>query len=565
MILLLALGCTDVEATPDPQATPEERLDALAPGASPSLSKTVALYTRDLDSVADVLEQVEPALVPMLLPKDSAVLNDDVEEVLQLDAPDIATVQIKRTADKNQATFRGRVTGLNLDTVQILVQSSGGPTPDWRYDLATPIQRGEVIAGGTKVSSSVAVPGEAVKSDKGWDFEFSVPGSGPMSLIVRAVAAPSDENSSSGGSGTTGEREMVDDAPGGVYGSQSEAVRLLIDLLQDEDIGGKDPDLLVAVALTWAPWLDLVQTAIQPTVRADAKARMRYADEVDRWLEKRAAGWTVHGLGGIQKVLWAWPGAESAVYGARPLGWEQEKLSMEAYRFHVAGVDTLRILRDDLPFDPGGFITADQRDARIWKDLDYRAEDSGMEALCDQKLLDRRTCFRWERDHAEGRSLGTVDSAPVALNLGTSAAMQTHRWTEEDSFAGDCATATTVAIAAFQAVGLAPLAIGWAGDTWYEPTHNMPLVWNGKRFAPMQAGPSEKWNGHAAFIYATLPPINAAALSLGWGGAGARGPAVPGTQTTYGELNTWLDDGIPAESVLRWLEEGRQGQWPEIQ
>ena len=55
MILLLALGCTDVEATPDPQATPEERLDALAPGASPSLSKTVALYTRDLDTVADVL------------------------------------------------------------------------------------------------------------------------------------------------------------------------------------------------------------------------------------------------------------------------------------------------------------------------------------------------------------------------------------------------------------------------------------------------------------------------------------------------------------------------------
>lgn len=546
MILALALaGCG---LAPEPGATPEERLDALAPG----LAAAVAAQTDDLGSVADVLEQAEPALVPMLLPRSAGPLTDDLAEI---DGPDIAQVAVTRTVAGGSTRLKGRVTGVDLAAVQLLIDTRGGPAPDLRIDLGQPVMQGELVPGTPQVASSAAMPGTAVKDDHGWSFDLTLPGAGPVGMTVRAPAPGTTE----GGRGT------VDEAPGGVYGAPGDAVALLVALLEDpHPDAARDPDLLLAVSLAWAPWLRLVEPAVAPTVRADALARLRYADEVDAWLGQHGASWRVHALGGVQKITWAWPGAESAVYGARPLAWEPERLSAEAYRFHVADVDTLRALRAGLPVAASPAATADQRDARIWADLAYRADDAGMQALCDQKLLDRRTCFRWQQDRTEGRSLGTVDGAPVPLNLGTSASMQVDRWLDEDSFAGDCATATTVALAAFQAVGLAPLAIGWAGDSWYQPTHNMPLVWNGRRYAPVQDGPSAKWNDEAAFVYAPLPVLNPSALGVGWGGAGARGPAVAGTQTTYGELNEWLADGIPAEWVLRWLDEGRQGEWPEI-
>ena len=119
-------------------------------------------------------------------------------------------------------------------------------------------------------------------------------------------------------------------------------------------------------------------------------------------------------------------------------------------------------------------------------------------------------------------------------------------------------------ITALQAVGLSPLALGWAGETWFDPTHNLPLVWDGQRFRATQAGPSGKWNGHAAFVYAPLPPLNGHGLMLGWAGFGAAGPAVAGAQTTYGELNDWLEDGIAQDTVLRWLADSHDGAWPQI-
>ncbi len=563
--LCLLLSACSLAPAPPPSLTPAERLDLLASG----LSTAVARYTDDLGAVADVLEAADPQLVPLLLPHDTAgTLTDDASEIPV--GPDIAWVKIRREVRGGVVEYRGRVEGDDLDRVQIYVDAQGGPAPDRVYTLGNPILQSEVIPGGTMADIGVGVPGQAFADDRGWTFVLPMANPGPVSMTVRARRA--DDT----GISDPTERDRVDDAAGGVFGATSEAVGLLVALLSEGGHGGPplragddggpedDPDLLVAVALAWAPWLDLVDAAVRPQVRADARDRLRYAREVDAWLSERARPWSVHGLGSVQKVLWAWPGGQGVVYGARPLAWESDALSAEAYRFHVADLETLRILRDEFPLKDTPYTTGDARDDKTWADLDYRADDAGMEALCDQKLLDRRTCFRWQRDRDEQRSLGLVDGAPIAMNLGTSASIQTDRWVEEDSFAGDCSTATSVMISMLQSVGLAPLALGWAGQTWYEPTHNLPLVWDGLRFLPMQASPSAKWRSKPAFVYALVPPLQSHAMGVGWGGFGAAGPSVPGSQTSYADLDSLLMEGVVAETVMRWLTEGQAGGWPQI-
>ncbi len=549
-MILLLLGCTADPGLPDPTLTPEQRLDALAPG----LAAEVAKYTDDLDPVADVLERASPDLRPFLMPKDSGMLPDDVGELAV--GPDIAWVQVSRKRNGALWTYTGHVEGTDLAQVQLFVNTRGGPAPDSRIDLGSTLMQSSVIPGGTTVENTAAIPGQGSHDAHGWDFTFGLEaGTGPVQIVARALA-PEDPDS------PKAERDRVDDAAGGVFGSVTHVPELVVELLAD---GASDPDLLVAIASTWGPWLDLVEPGGRPQVHADAKARLRYATEVDEWLSAQGRDWSVHALGPVQKLLWAWPGGEGAVYGARPLAWESGLLSAEAWRFHVAGVDTLRVLRDELPLGDDPSATADARDSRVWGEMDYRADDAGMQALCDQERLDRRTCFKWEHDRKEGRSLGSVDGVPVPLYLGTSASFQTDRWVDEGTFVGDCSTATSVMITALQAVGLSPLALGWAGETWYEPTHNLPLVWDGRRFSPTQAGPSGKWNGHLTFLYAAVPFFNSGSLAVGWGGFGATGSAVPGAVTTYGDLNTLLDDGIAPETVLRWMTDARTGGWPGIQ
>ncbi|MSP54122.1 MAG: hypothetical protein EXR69_00715 [Myxococcales bacterium] len=564
-VLLAGLGLFACDAEPiavEPSLTPAERLDRLAPG----LAKEAARYTDDLGALADVLERAHPSLRRFLLPKDSGWLPDELDELAS--GPDITWSKMVRERQGAGWRYTGHVEGVGLDRLQIYVDNRGGPAPDLRFDLpvwrATTILQANVIPGGTAVENTVVVPGQAWHDDHGWDFSISIDagplGERPTSFLFRALG-PGDGGDSPG-------RDEVDDAAGGTFGATGQTVRLVVALL-DGQAGPVDADLVVAVAATWGPWLDLVDAGVAPQVLADARARLAYADEVDLWLSEQAGdspplAWRVHALGPVQKMLWAWPGGEGSVYGARPLGWEAGRLSAEAYRFHVADIETLRALRDELPLGPDEIATADARDSRVWADLAYRADDAGMEALCDQKRLDRSTCFAWERDRAEGRSLGAVDGVPVPLHKGTSASFQADRWLADGSFSGDCASATSVMIAALQAVGLSPLALGWAGETWFDPTHNLPLVWDGERFRATQAGPSGKWNGQAAFVYAPLPALNAHGLMLGWAGFGAAGPAVAGGQTTYGELNDWLDAGVTADTVLHWLAAAHEGGWPQI-
>ncbi len=562
-LLALPLACDDVAEAPDPGLTPAQRLDRLVPG----LSLETAKYTQDLGAVADVLERVDPSLRAFFLPKASGTLTDDVGEV---DGPDIATVTIGRKWADGAWRYSGHVEGVGLDRVQIYVDDAGGPAPDVRIDLGNPVFASAVLPGGTAVEDGVAIPGTASHDRHGWDFAFGLPGPAnahPVAFLVRALGPEARLDAPA-----TPERDRVDDAAGGVFGATGHTVELVVALLARAPKA--DPDLLVAVAADFGPWLDLVDPSVRPTVVADANARVAYAGEVDAWLAKQgvagpnggtvAPAWRVQTLGPVQKLLWAWPGGEGAVYGARPLAWESGQLSAEAYRFHVADVATLRTLRDGLPLAATASATADARDTKVWADLDYRADDAGMQALCDSKRLDRRTCFQWGQEKDEGRSLGTVDGVPVPLWKGTSASYQTARWRDDGSFSGDCASATSVMITALQAVGLSPLAFGWAGETWNDPTHNLPLVWDGARYRPTQAGPSGKWNAHAAFVYATVPVLNAHALLLGWAGFGAAGPAVPSAQVTYQDLNGWLADGVAAETVLAWLNDGYVGAWPQI-
>jgi len=554
---LLLAACTEEPEAPEPGLTPEERLDALAPG----LAVETAKHTKDLGAVADVLELASPSLRRFLIARDSGKLDDALDELVE--GPDIAWVKVFRTPEGSCGAFTGHVDGASLDTLQLYANVRGGPAPDVRLDLGTPVMLSTVIPGSTQVEDNVAISGQAFHDDHGWDFTIDVPGvtgspaarsCSPVQLTARA-GAPEDADH------PLAERDRVDDAAAGSFGVGNHVPELVVELLDD---GAKDPDLLVAIAATWGPWLDLVEPSVRPTVHAAARERLRYASEVDRWLAEQGRPWSVHALGATQKLTWAWPGGEGAVYGARPLAWETGLLSAEAWRFHVADVETLRILRDELPLGDDPVSTAEARDARTWADMAYRADDEGMRALCDQERLDRRDCFLWEHDVKAGASLGTVDGAPVPLAAGTSATLQTDRWVEEGSFVGDCSTATTVMIAALQAVGLAPIALGWAGETWYDPTHNLPLVWDGRVYRATQAGPSAKWAGRTTFVYGAIPFFNSAALGIGWGGYGATGSAVPGAVTTYGELNTLLDDGVAADTVLRWMADGREGAWPEI-
>ena len=571
MLLALVLGCAEGPVAVDPALTPAERLDALAPG----LAKETARYTDDLGAVADTLERASPRLRRFLLPKDAGSLPDAVEELP--DGPDIAWSKVSRKREGATWRYTGHVEGTDLDRLQLFVDNVGGPAPDLRIDLpfdhATQLLASTVVPGGTTVEDPVAIAGQAWRDDHGWDFTFTLDprlegrAEHPVAMMARALGPLAD---ASDDGRAVPERDRVDDAPAGLFGSGSHTVELVVELLP---VGASDPDLLVAVAATWGPWLDLVQPSVRATVHADARDRLNYAFELDKWLaapppdeagQRAARTWSVHALGPVQKLLWAWPGGEGAVYGVRPLGWESGRLSAEAYRFHVADVATLRTLRDELPLGDDPMATADARDTLVWADLDYRADDAGMQALCDQKQLDRRTCFQWQQDREQGRSLGSVDGVPVPLHKGTSASYQTDRWIADGSFSGDCASATSVMISAAQAVGLAPLALGWAGATWSDPTHNLPLIWDGSAFRATQAGPSGKWNGHDAFVYATVPVVNPASLMLGWGGYGAAGGAVPSAQTTYGELNDWLDAGIAPDTVLRWLADAHEGGWPQI-
>ena len=530
--MLFLLGCALL--SPEAGLTPAERLDHALPG----LAEAVRRYTEDLGPVADLVDEADPALVALLLPRSEGMIPDRVAESPAVDL-------LAARVELDGSVLAGRIEGYG--SPGLLVDVARGAAPDLRVRF-----RDEGIwveeMDGWSFGPPVRVAGESAGRGGTVDFRVDLRPWVELGHVGAAVA---------------GEAAGVewDYGPAGVLGvPEPHAVALLVGLVGVAE----DADLTVAVALGYATWRAHVQ---DPTlVAVDARARLEYGVDLDPWLVRHQAGWRLGTQPAVNKLLWAWPGGEAVVYGALPLAWAPEPLSAEAYRFHVPSVAALATLRDDLSFAADAQVTADRRDEAIWDEMDYRAADAGMAALCKDKLLSSATCFSWKQDRNAGRTLGVVDGRPVPMHLGTSVERQLERLAEEGSTVGDCATATTLALAAYQAVGLAPLGVGYAGPSWTYPTHNFPLWSEGDRLRSPQGMPSHRWDGDTTWAYAVLPVVDPyAGVALGWEPDGwARGGSVAGGALGYGELGTWIGEGVELADVAAWIEDGATGAWPEF-
>lgn len=554
-MLFLLLGCTtaDVTALTDAR-TPEERLDAALPG----LAAAVAAHTEDLDAVADVVERADTGLVRLLLPPaPGGEWTDPVDggEV------DLRSASVRWEGGE----LRGSVRAAGVERgAKLWVDLRGGPAPDLQLRLGREGVRAARMRGWS-FSPEEAVPGEVrIEGDR---LEFAVPWAVEKPGAVTAVVEGSDG---------------ADSGPAGLLGpAPADAVATLVALVAPTDPDavaagttaggiarrvGEDPDLTLSVALAYGALRGLVAPSARPTVERDARERLAYGLELDGWLERQGARWRLGRWPASVKLLWAWPAGENVVYGALPLAWEVEPLSLEGYRYHAPPVDDLRALRDLLPLHPELELTALDRDDQVWEEMTYRAKDAGMAALCDARALDASTCFAWETDRKAGQAMGPVDGRPIPLHEATSVALQVERWREEGDLIGDCTTATTVAMAALQAVGIAPLAVGYAGPDWYWPTHNQPLFFDGTRFVPTQGMPGRSWDAERTWVYAVVPPVaGAAALPLGLERSGwARGGSVPGGNMPYGTMGAALEEGVTPGEVAAWIASPYARAWPEL-
>jgi hypothetical protein len=327
-----------------------------------------------------------------------------------------------------------------------------------------------------------------------------------------------------------------------------------------------DPDLSLAVALGFGPWRGWVAQDVRATVDADAVGWLRYGLDLDAWLARKEATWSLARTPAEGKLAWAWPGAQAVAYGSLAVGLQESPLTLARYRFAVPDVETLTAWRDALPLAKTVPATADARDTAIWDDLRYRATPAAMDAVCGSGRVRSNMCAGWARDAAQGADLGQVDGARITLDGGVSASHQLRVRADEHDLIGDCATATTVAIAAMQAVGVPAIAVGYVGPNWEWPTHVQPAVLHGERFVSPQTYPSAKWSAGRAWAYALVPvldPSTGAALG-GEPGGGARGPGVVGGATTYGALSAWGEAGIPLSTVYGWVRDGMEGGWGEL-
>lgn len=533
--VLLLLGCV----TLPPSATPEERLDAVRPG----LAAAVRRHTEELEPVADLVEAADGRLARMLLPAPRREVHADAHG-------ETAGADLWSAAARVEGTrLVGAVEGVGVAGAVLLLDLRGGPSPDLRLDL-TPAGLLARRMDGWQFGAPQALPGEVFHSE------------GRVRFGVELAALPGHDPRHTGAiTAVIQDAEVADFGPAGVIGpAREDAVALLVDLVPLD----ADPDLTVALALGFAPWRAHVAAEVVPRVHEDAREWLTYATELDPWLADRGATWTLGGLSAPGKLFWATPGAQAVLYGAFPAAWEVEPLGYELYRHHVPDVATLRALQRGLPLRPGLAATADARDAALWDDLRYRTADAGMVALCDQHQLPLATCAAWENER--GRSYGPVAGRPVPPHKAASATLQLTLWEEDGYFVGDCSIATTLGYAAFQAVGIAPLGVGYAGPTWDWPTHNLPFYLVGDTFRAPQLPPSARWDRDDTWAYVVLPPLDpATGFALGWDPSGwAHGGGVAGAPMTYGEVGAVHREGIPLEEALRLVQDGWEGRWPEL-
>jgi hypothetical protein len=579
--VLLVAGCAEeapLEEKLPPR--PSAQLEALAPGLAAAARGVFGPDESDLRPVAELLSQADRGLVRLLVPPAAAggvVLHDDLRGEARaglaspargsqpLALPDLVAAGVTLEG----TVLRGEITGEGVGDEGGWVQldTRGGPAPDllvgfgqerilaatmddWAYGPHVVLAGTSTLTGDTvRFTVDLASPGRIAPGHPGAAVALVRRGErvdvGPAGLLGRpaphaleVLAALMDARDEPGGRGPTGRGPDVLD----------------------------DPDLAVAVALAFAPWRGWVAPEVRPVVEADAVGWLAYGLDLDGWLARKGAGWTVQGLPPGGKLAWATPAPQAASYGALALTRAGDPLSLARYRFAVPDAATLAELRDLLPIRETPFATAEARDSALWDALTYRASDAGMAAVCAARSVRSNECANWKRDRAHAADLGIVDGVRIPQDGGVSVTHQLRVLDRDDSFVGDCATATTLALASFQAVGLPGLAVGYAGDSWATPTHDMPLVLVGDRFVPVQAAPSARWAAAPTWVYVHVPPLEAGGgASLGNEPSGwSRGPAVPGGRTTYGALSPWLDAGVPLASVLGWTREGRQGTWGEI-
>lgn len=534
--MLLLLACV---TAPAPSATPEERLDAVRPG----LAAAVKRHTDTLEPIADLVEAADGRLARMLLPAPRRETHADAHG--ETDGPDLWSATVRVEGDR----LVGAVEGVGVEGAVLLLDLRGGPSPDLRLDLAP----GGLLArkmDGWSFGEPVALPGEVFPSEGKVRFGVDL-----------AVLPGFDPRHTGAVTAVVQDREAADFGPAGVLGpARDDAVALLVDLAAAE----ADPDLTVALALGFAPWRAHVAPDVVPRVHEDARAWLAYAGELDAWLARKGAGWTIEGLSAPGKLFWATPGAQAVLYGAWPAAWETGPVGAELYRHYVPDVATLRALRDGLPFAPALADAADAVDAAIWDELRYRTSDAGMEALCDQKALPLATCAAWETER--GRSYGPVAGRPVPPHKAASATLQVDLWKEDGHFVGDCSIATTLGYAAYQALGIAPLGVGYAGPSWDWPTHNLPFYLAGDTFRAPQLPPSAKWDADDTWAYVVVPPLDpATGFALGWDPSGwAHGGSVAGAPMSYADVGRLHRDGIPLAEALRLVQDGWEGDWPEL-
>ncbi|MFN7144482.1 MAG: hypothetical protein ACK4YP_11940, partial [Myxococcota bacterium] len=426
----------------------------------------------------------------------------------------------------------------------------GGPAPDLQLGFGQGWSRATPLDGGATPPQG---PLPVVTDDRvEFTFDLATAARGARGYAGAATARIRSPDG-----------RVEDVGPAGLLGPlPDEGVDVLLALVDAVDV--TDPDLAVALAVTFGALRPLVADEVVGTVDADAVARLRYGQSLDAWLAERGATWRLGDLDALGKLVWAWPATQSAVYGAVPLVGQKAPLDAERWRFVVPSVTALTWLRNNAPLSEGAHTTARAVDDTINAQLRYRAHDELMEALCRAGTRTKEECAAWAGERRANVTFGTLGDTPLHLWDTTSVDRQIDVRAKEGAYVGDCATATILAIATYQALGLPAVGMGWSGESFATPTHDVPLWYDGATFRATQRGPGPAWHGANAFVYVTLPavhPVNAWTIGKEPGGW-ARGGAVVGGWATYGDLTFLLRDGLPGATVGRWIDVQAAGGWP---
>ncbi|MES2641906.1 MAG: hypothetical protein V4850_20620 [Myxococcota bacterium] len=554
-LLLPALTFAAPAASPAVQVGATEETPALtAPWdalvqAYPRLAAALRSRGLDADTLLDVAEVVTAAdarLVELLVPAlPGGALPDARGEAAAVDLVD-ADVWLDGT------TLRGIVRGRGVaeNGIWIDLDLEGGPAPDLELGFGRGWTRAYGLDGGGSPASG---PLPVVEPDR-VSFSLDLAHSGRLGRGL-AGAATARLKSPDG--------LVSDGGPAGLLGPPpDEAIDVLLALLRGAPV--TDPDLAVALAVTFGAVRPLVADTLVATVDADAVAWLRYGEGLDTWLAAAGAEWRFGTLDPLGKLTWAWPAAQSVVYGAVPIAGARALLDADHYRFVVPDTATLARLRARAPLAPSAVETARNIDRTINTTLRYRAHDALMDTLCRNGTRSDEECEGWRADRRTNANLGTLGGAPVPLWEGASATWQLGVFARQGTYVGDCATATVLTIGTLQALGIPAIGMGWSGADFNTPTHDVPLWYDGATFRATQGGPGPAWNSAPAFVYVTLPavhPVNAWTIGREPGGW-SRGGSVAGGWITYGTLTQLLRDGLPGARLGGWIDVQAAGGWP---